>query len=75
MPPCIRATGIAALLISLELFIPKIVDAKVTINLPNNISLEQVFLTANIAPTELSTSIFNPPDKGGPKRSRSSGTR
>jgi hypothetical protein len=78
---CLRLTGIATLLIGLQLFSSKMVDAKVEIGVFNNTSSNQSFVTSNtfgsqrlnqVAP---SSTDFEAPDNGGPDTTRGCGTR
>lgn len=78
---CLRLTGIATLLIGLQLFSSKMVDAKVEIGVFNNTSSNQSFVTSNtfgsqrlnqVAP---SSTDFEAPDNGGPDNTRGCGTR
>lgn len=77
----IRLTSVATFLLGLHLLGPKLVDASVQINLPSTTSSEQSLVGQNttistaIAPIAQYTIAFHPPDKGGPRISRSAGTR
>jgi len=77
----LRFTGIAILLIGLQLLSPKILNAKVELGLPNIISSTPSFVAVNdnSSPTlnqiAQGSSDFDPPDNGGPDNTRGSGTR
>jgi hypothetical protein len=77
----LRLTSLATLLIGLQLFAPKIVDAKVEFILPNKIASNQSFVASNsnnsqrLTPIPQASSDFLPPDNGGPDMTRGSGTR
>lgn len=74
-------TSIATLLLGLHLLGPKLVDASIPANLPTTASLGQSLVGKNINISKAIESIdgyaiaFQPPDKGGPRISRSAGTR
>ena len=74
-------TSIATLLLGLHLVGPKLVDASIPANLPTTASLGQSLVGKNINISKAIESIdgyaiaFQPPDKVGPRISRSAGTR
>ncbi|HBE21430.1 MAG TPA: hypothetical protein DEG17_01555 [Cyanobacteria bacterium UBA11149] len=74
-------SSIATLLIGLHWFSPNLVNASIPINLSNIMPSEQFLVSKNTnispaIPTVAGYTIaFHPPDKGGPRISRSSGTR
>ncbi|MEW6491779.1 MAG: hypothetical protein AB1589_04410 [Cyanobacteriota bacterium] len=81
MSICHCLTGIATLLIGLQLFSPAIVDANVKLGLSHPIASNSSFLTSdtqdlpNLVLLKPSNPSFHPPNNGGPDYSRASGTR
>lgn len=77
----LRFTGIASLLIGLQLFNLKIVAPKAGFNQGNNILFHQTLMVSNstseqgFAQTNQFGSDFEPRDNGGPDNTRGSGTR
>lgn len=77
----LRLTGITTLLISLQLFSPKLADTQVELNQSNNILSNQLVAVSNTNGSQridLSNQFskdFNPPDNSGPDNTRGSGTR
>lgn len=77
----LRLTGIASLLIGLQLFSPKLVDTQVKLSQINNVSSNQLVAVSNTNGAQridLSNQFskdFNPPDNSGPDNTRGSGTR
>jgi hypothetical protein len=80
---CLRLTSIATLLIGLQLFAPKLIDAQGKLS-----SLDQSSSNSSVVASSGGTSQglkqanlssfngeFNPPDNGGPDNTRGSGTR
>jgi hypothetical protein len=76
-----RLTSIATLLIGLQLFSLKLVDAKMELGLTNNHSLNQSLISSNSHSSERLNTIpgtisdFQPQVIGGPDYTRGSGTR
>ncbi len=74
-------TGIASLLIGLQLIIPTVLPGNAELGLPNKISSNSSFVTSNsnssakLAPINQSMQSFIPPDNGGPDITRGCGTR
>lgn len=78
---CRYWTGIATLLIGLQLFSPAIVDANVKLGLSHPIASNSSFIAfdsqdlPNWMHLNSSNSSFNPPNNGRPDYTRASGTR
>ena len=75
-------TGIATLLIGLQLFSPALVDANVKLGLSHPVASNSSSSLAsapqnlpNLVLLQASNPSFNPPNNGGPDYSRASGTR
>jgi hypothetical protein len=81
MSVCLRLASVATLLIGLQLFSPKMVEAKVETNLSNNVPANQLLAVANsrvlqgLDETAQAKRKFEPPDNGGPDNTQGSGTR
>lgn len=77
---CLRLTSIATLLIGLQLFAPKLIDAQgelssLTSSSSAVASSGSTFQGSNQANLSSFSKEFNPPDNGGPDNTRGSGTR
>lgn len=81
MPNYLRLTGIATLLISLQLLSPKLLLTKAAWNLLNNNTSNHSFVATNnnfreyTASGQSSLDDFMPADYGHPNNTRGSGTR
>lgn len=81
MPTYLRLTGIATLLISLQLLSPNLLPTKAAWNLLNNSTSNYAFVAANhnlkeYTPNRRSSlDDFVPTDYGHPTNTRGSGTR
>ena len=82
MSICLRLTSIAALLIGLQLLIPKVSPTQAEHHLLNNNSLNHASIASNINNSKEFNLIqqstredFTPPDNGHPNNTRGSGTR
>jgi hypothetical protein len=77
----LRLTGIATLLIGLQLLSPKLIQTKVTLNLLNNNTSDHSFIASSnnlgkdISNGQSRAGDFIPPDYGHPNNTRGSGTR
>jgi len=80
---CLRLTSIATLLIGLQLFAPKLIDAQGELgSLTSSSSNSSVVASSgsrvqgsNQANLSSFSKEFDPPDNGGPDNTRGSGTR
>ncbi|MCA1993275.1 MAG: hypothetical protein LDL41_14735 [Coleofasciculus sp. S288] len=78
---CLRFTGIATLLIGLQLVAPKLVEAKLHANLSNTISANQLAIASTGMGSPMLDKLthpiqeFTPPDNSGPDITQGSGTR
>ncbi len=78
---CHRFTGIATLIIGLQLFNPMLIDINLELGKPHKISSNPSFVASNtkaspkLALTNQSNHPFNPPDNQGPDNTLGSGTR
>lgn len=81
MLSCLRLSGIASLLIGLQLLAPKIVIPTVEMSQANNISSHQSLVTSATTNSREFNQMahlskdFEPRDNGGPDYTRGSGTR
>lgn len=82
MSICHYLTGIATLLIGLQLFSPAIVDANVKLGLSHPVASNSSSSLAShtqdlpsFVRLQAPSPSFNPPNNGGPDYSRASGTR
>jgi hypothetical protein len=78
---CLRLSSLATLLVGLQLFAPKLVDAKVEFSFSNKIAANQSFVASHGNSSQGATVLpqantdFLPTDNGGPDMTRGSGTR
>ena len=81
MCPCLHFTGIATLIIGLQLFTSTLIDVNWKLGLTNNVSSNSSFVASNskdspmVALMNPSNHSFHPPDNEGPDNTRGSGTR
>lgn len=78
---CHRFTGIATLIIGLQLFNPMLIDMNLGLGKPHKISSNSLFVASNskaspkVALINQSNYPFNPLDNEGPNNTLGSGTR